>query len=180
MRIVSGQYRGRTINPPKNFNARPTTDFAKEALFNILAVNFDFEDLTVLDLFSGTGGISFEFASRGCRAVDSVEMSFAHHAFIKKTAQELKFSQMRCYKQNAFSFITSCPNTYDIIFADPPYDLEGIEKIHETVFERQMLKPEGWLILEHSKGKDLSVLKHFKEHRNYGSVNFSIFTEENS
>ncbi|MDR2937312.1 MAG: 16S rRNA (guanine(966)-N(2))-methyltransferase RsmD [Prevotellaceae bacterium] len=175
MRIVSGRYRGRTITPPKNFSARPTTDFAKEALFNIISVNFDVEEAAALDLFSGTGGISFEFASRGCRSVDSVEMNFAHHAFIKKTAQELQFSQMRCYKQNAFSFLATCKNTYDIIFADPPYDLEGIEKIHEAVFSRQLLNPGGWLILEHSKSKDFSTLAHFKEHRNYGSVNFSIF-----
>ncbi len=178
MRIVSGQYRGRTINPPKNFSARPTTDFAKEALFNIIAVNFDIEELDVLDLFSGTGGISFEFASRGCRSVDSVELSFAHHAFIKKTAQELRFNQMRCFKQNAFSFLASCKSTYDIIFADPPYDLEGVEKIHETVLARQLLKPDGWLILEHSKGKNFSDFEHFKEHRSYGSVNFSIFQKK--
>jgi 16S rRNA (guanine(966)-N(2))-methyltransferase RsmD len=175
MRIVSGQHRGRTIHPPKNFNARPTTDFAKEALFNIISTNFDIEEAAVLDLFSGTGGISFEFASRGCRSVDSVEVNFSHHAFIKKTAQELQLSQMRCYKMNAFVFLSSCSAAYDIIFADPPYDLEGIERIHETVFERQLLKPQGWLILEHSKSKDLLGLAHFKEHRNYGSVNFSIY-----
>ena len=175
MRIVSGQHRGRTINPPKNFSARPTTDFAKEALFNIIATNFDVEEITVLDLFSGTGSISFEFASRGCRSVDSVEVSFAHHAFIKKTAQELQLAQLRCYKMNAFAFLSTCRTAYDIIFADPPYDLEGIEKVHETVFGRQLLKPHGWLILEHSKGKDLSSLAHFKEHRSYGSVNFSVY-----
>ncbi len=173
---MSGQYRGRTITPPKSFNARPTTDFAKEALFNIISVNFDIEELAVLDLFSGTGGISFEFASRGCRSVDSVEMNFAHHAFIKKTAHGLKLLQMRCFKQNVFSFLASCKNTYDIIFADPPYDLEGIEKVHELTFQRQLLNPKGWLILEHSRGKDLSGLAHFKELRSYGSVNFSIFT----
>lgn len=180
MRIVSGQYRGRTIAPPKNFNARPTTDFAKEALFNIISVNFDVEEVSALDLFSGTGGISFEFASRGCRSVDSVELNFAHHAFIKKTAQELKLSHMRCVKQNAFLYLASCKSTYDIIFADPPYDLEGIERVHAATFQKQLLKPKGWLILEHSKGKDLSGLEHFKELRSYGSVNFSIFVNENS
>ena len=178
MRIVSGQHRGRTINPPKNFSARPTTDFAKEALFNIISINFDMEETAVLDLFSGTGSISFEFASRGCRSVDSVELSFAHHAFIKKMAQVLQLVQMRCYKMNAFTYLSSCASSYDIIVADPPYDLQGIEKVHEQVFARQLLKPEGWLILEHSKGKDLSGLEHFKERRCYGSVNFSIFQKK--
>jgi 16S rRNA (guanine(966)-N(2))-methyltransferase RsmD len=175
MRIVSGQQRGRTILPPRSFNARPTTDFAKEALFNIIAVNFDVEQLAVLDLFSGAGSISYEFASRSCRSVDSVEISYRHYDFIKKTAQALNFSQMRCFRADAFSFLTSCKDTYDVIFADPPYDLEGIERLPLLVFERQLLAAAGWFILEHSKGKDFSGYAHFKEHRSYGSVNFSIF-----
>ena len=175
---MSGKYRGRTITPPKGFKARPTTDFAKEALFNIISVNLDVENAAVLDLFSGTGSIAFEFASRGCRSVDCVELSFAHHAFIKRTAQELQLSQLRCYKMNAFAFVSSCTATYDIIFADPPFDLEGVEKIHAAVFGRQLLNPHGWLILEHPKSKNLSTLEHFREHRCYGSVNFSIFEKK--
>ncbi|MDR3188404.1 MAG: RsmD family RNA methyltransferase [Prevotellaceae bacterium] len=175
MRIISGQHRGRAILPPKGFSARPTTDFAKEALFNIIAVNFEVERLAVLDLFSGAGSISYEFASRGCRSVDSVELSFRHHAFIKKTAQALQLRQMRCLRCDAFSFLASCAATYDIIFADPPYDMEGVERILQVAFERQLLAPDGWLILEHSKGKDFSLHPRFQERRSYGSVNFSIF-----
>ncbi|MDR2814449.1 MAG: RsmD family RNA methyltransferase [Prevotellaceae bacterium] len=177
MRIISGQHRGRTILPPKSFSARPTTDFAKEALFNIIAVNFDVESVAALDLFSGGGGVSYEFASRGCRSVDSVEVNFRHHAFIKKTAQALQLRQMRCFRCDAFSFLASCAATYDVIFADPPYDMEGVEQIPQMVFERQLLAPDGWLILEHSKGKDFSSHAHFKEHRSYGGVNFSIFRQ---
>ncbi|MDR1022390.1 MAG: RsmD family RNA methyltransferase [Prevotellaceae bacterium] len=177
MRIVSGQYRGRTILPPKNFSARPTTDFAKEALFNIIAVNFDVEQLAALDLFSGAGSITYELASRGCRSVDSVEADFRHYSFIKKTVQALKFPQVRCFKADAFSFLASCRATYDIIFADPPYDMEGTERIHGLIFERRLLAPDGWFILEHSRGKNFSEAAHFKEHRSYGSVNFSIFRQ---
>jgi 16S rRNA (guanine(966)-N(2))-methyltransferase RsmD len=177
MRIVSGQHRGRAILPPKNFNARPTTDFAKEAIFNIIAVNFDVEQVAALDLFSGAGSISYEFASRGCRSVDSVEISFHHHTFIKKTAKALNLTQMRCFRADAFSFLGACKAAYDIIFADPPYDLEGMERLPQLVFERRLLTPGGWLILEHSKRKSFTGHSHFKEHRSYGSVNFSIFQQ---
>jgi 16S rRNA (guanine(966)-N(2))-methyltransferase RsmD len=175
MRIVSGTHRGRNITPPKNFSARPTTDFAKVALFNIISVNFDVEELTVLDLFSGTGGISYEFASRGAKSIDSVEADYRHHAFIKQTAELLGFAQMHCYKQNVFSYLAGCTKKYSLIFADPPYELVGIEKIPTLVFEKQLLSCGGWLILEHSKGKNFSALPYFREHRSYGSVNFSIF-----
>ena len=179
MRIVSGQHRGRTIHPPRGFSARPTTDFAKEALFNIIAGRFDMEDICALDLFSGTGSISFELASRGCRSVDSVEVSFAHHAFIQKTAQQLQLARLRCYRMNAFAYLSACRTPYDLIFADPPFDLGGgVEKVHATVFARQLLTPRGWLVLEHPKGKDLSGLDHFKEQRSYGSVNFSIYEQK--
>jgi 16S rRNA (guanine(966)-N(2))-methyltransferase RsmD len=175
MRIISGQYRGRNIIPPKNFNAHPTTDFAKEAIFNIIETNIDIEEAYVLDIFAGTGSISYEFASRGCAEIDSVEMNYNHYSFIKKTVQELKFSQLHCYKQNAFKYLNSCSKQYDLIFADPPYDLDGIEKLHSAIFERKLLKPKGWFILEHSKNKDFKMLPYFYEHRYYGSVNFSIF-----
>jgi 16S rRNA (guanine(966)-N(2))-methyltransferase RsmD len=177
MRIVSGCHRGRTILPPKSFRARPTTDFAKEALFNIIAVNFDVKRIAALDLFSGAGSISYEFASRGCRSVDSVELDFRSHAFIKQTAQALQLRQMRCLRCDAFAFLASCAATYDIIFADPPYDMEGVERILPPVFERRLLAPGGWLIVEHSRGKDFSEHACFKERRAYGSVNFSIFRQ---
>ncbi|MDR3366348.1 MAG: RsmD family RNA methyltransferase [Prevotellaceae bacterium] len=177
MRIISGRHRGRAILPPKGFRARPTTDFAREALFNIIAVNFDVASVAALDLFSGAGSICYELASRGCRSVDSVELNFRHHAFIKKTAQELQLLQVRCFRGDAFAFLASCTAKYDIIFADPPYDMEGVERIAPLVFERQLLAPGGWLILEHAKGKDFSAHAHFKERRSYGSVNFSIFRQ---
>jgi 16S rRNA (guanine(966)-N(2))-methyltransferase RsmD len=178
MRIVSGQYRGRAIIPPKNFNARPTTDFAKEAIFNIIAVNFDVAQVAALDLFAGAGSITYELASRGCRSVDSVEVDFRRYSFIKKTLQALKFPQARCFRADAFAFLAACRATYDIVFADPPYDMEGIERIPGLIFGRRLLAPDGWLILEHSKGKSFSDAAHFKEHRSYGSVNFSIFRQE--
>ncbi|MDR1227182.1 MAG: RsmD family RNA methyltransferase [Prevotellaceae bacterium] len=175
MRIVSGAHKGRSIAPPKNFSARPTTDFAKVALFNIISVNFDIEASAVLDLFSGTGGISYEFASRGAKSVDSVELDYHHHAFIKKTAALLDFEQLRCYRQDAFAYLNNGTKTYDLIFADPPYALAGIERIPPLVFGQRRLNPGGWLIFEHAKGKDFSALPYFKQVRRYGSVNFSIF-----
>jgi 16S rRNA (guanine(966)-N(2))-methyltransferase RsmD len=175
LRIVSGKYKGRIINPPKNFRARPTTDFAKENLFNILNNHFDFSALTVLDLFSGTGSISYEFASRGSEHVVSVEKNFKHQAFIKKTVDDFGFSQIRTIKTDVFRYIKTCNEQFDIIFADPPYDLEGIESIPATIFAHQILKKEGWLIVEHGDRTDFSKQQGFQEQRKYGGVNFSIF-----
>ena len=176
MRIVSGKFKGKRIEPPKNFKARPTTDFAKESLFNIISNNYNFENITALDLFSGTGGISLELASRGCPDVTSVELNPVHQAFIRKTADDLGMrDQVRSLKQNAFVFLKGCRQQFDLIFADPPYDMEGIETIPDIIFEKNLLTDEGWLILEHSKNKDFSEKPFFIERRSYGSVNFSIF-----
>ncbi|HOP04357.1 MAG TPA: 16S rRNA (guanine(966)-N(2))-methyltransferase RsmD [Tenuifilaceae bacterium] len=175
MRIVSGDFKGRYFSPPKNFKARPTTDYAKESLFNIINNHFDFEEVSVLDLFSGTGSISFEFASRGCQNIHLVEMNPQHFAFIKKVIAELKLNQILALKQNAFHFLEISKATYDIIFADPPYEMKGFAKIPEIVFNKQLLNPNGWLIVEHSKNTDLSKLPNFGEVRNYGSVHFSFF-----
>lgn len=175
MRIVSGKYKGRIIHPPKNFRARPTTDFAKENLFNILNNHFDFSEITVLDLFSGTGSISYEFASRGSLSVISIEKNFKHQAFIKKTIDELGFTQIKSIKSDAFRYVKSCQSQFDIVFADPPYDLKEIESIPEFIFNHQVLKKEGWLIVEHGDKTDFSKQKGFKEQRKYGGVNFSIF-----
>ena len=133
MRIVSGTYKGRLIKPPKNFKARPTTDFAKENLFNILNNNFDFTGVDVLDLFSGTGSISYEFASRECRSVVSVESNFKHHIFIKKTIEELGLTTVRSIKSDAFRYVKSCREKFDIIFADPPYDLKSMDDIPDFI-----------------------------------------------
>lgn len=176
MRIVSGKFKGKRIEPPKNFKARPTTDFAKESLFNIISNNYNFENITALDLFSGTGGISLELASRGCPDITSVELNPVHQAFIRKTVDDLGMrDQVRSLKQNAFVFLKGCRQQFDLIFADPPYDMEGIETIPDIIFEKNLLTDEGWLILEHSKNKDFSEKPFFIERRSYGSVNFSIF-----
>lgn len=175
MRIISGSYRGKIINPPKNFTARPTTDMAKEGLFNILANNFDFEEVAALDLFSGSGSISFEFASRGCPDIDLVEINPVHYAFIAKTAKELGFSQIHPVKHNAFQFLKFCNKQYNLIFADPPYDIAGVDLIPQLVFENNLLAGDGWLIIEHSEKYSFNLQQNFLETRKYGKVNFSIF-----
>lgn len=175
MRIVSGSCRSRVIDPPKNFKARPTTDFAKENIFNVIANYFDIEDLEVLDLFSGTGAISYEFASRGAKSVTSIEIDNIHQAFIKKTAENLKLDAIKSLRLNVFTFLKTCKLSYDFIFADPPYDLEGADSIIDTIFEKSLLRENGWFIYEHSKSKDYSTHANFHSKRTYGSVNFSIF-----
>lgn len=175
MRIVSGTCRGRVITPPKGFKARPTTDFAKENLFNIIANHFYFDDLDVLDLFSGTGAISYEFASRGAKNVTSIEMDKLHQSFISRTVELLKLTQIRSFRLNAFTFLKTCKLSYDFIYADPPYDLEEIDTIPDAVFSKSMLNEDGWFVLEHSRNKDYSSHPNFQSKRAYGSVNFSIF-----
>ena len=175
MRIVSGKYKGRLIRPPKKINARPTTDFAKENLFNILETRIDFEDKEILDLFSGTGNMNYEFISRGSKTVLSIEKDFKHFQFIKKIAGEFGMSNLRVKKGDVFKFLRSCTQQFDIVFADPPYQLNNIEKIPELVINKDILKENGFLILEHSKYTDFSSNQHLYEHRKYGSVNFSFF-----
>ncbi len=179
MRIVSGRLRGRQINPPKNFRARPTTDFAKESLFNIIANHFDFEGLKVLDLFAGTGSISYEFISRGAHMVDAVEKDFHHWQFIKTTADLLKLSGLNPIKQDAFKYLKVCNKKYNLIFADPPYELIGIDLLPNIVMQSELLVENGWFILEHSSKYNFTENQLFREHREYGSVNFSIFEEKN-
>lgn len=179
MRIIGGRNRKRIITPPSNFRARPTTDFAKENLFNVLSNYFDFDDIEVLDLFSGTGSISYEFCSREALRVVSVEMNPTHQKFISEMARELKYTELQSIKSNAFVYIKSIKEqNFDIIFADPPYDMEGVETIPELIFANNLLKDNGWLIVEHSVEIDFSTHAHYKETRRYGSVNFSIFERE--
>uniref|UniRef100_UPI004055BF2B RsmD family RNA methyltransferase n=1 Tax=Alistipes sp. TaxID=1872444 RepID=UPI004055BF2B len=175
MRIISGQFKGRAINPPRNLRARPTTDFAKENLFNVLGNLVDFQECDVLDLFSGTGSISYEFASRGVRSVTSVEINSVHHAFIRRTASDLGIKNLYAVKANAFLYLRSVTKSFDIIFSDAPYDLEGAEEIIRLVFEEDRLSEEGFLVFEHSKGKDFSDHPNFWQQRSYGSVQFSFF-----
>ena len=175
MRIISGKYKGRTINPPKNLRARPTTDFAKENLFNVLTNMVDYEECDVLDLFAGTGSISYEFASRGARSVTSVEINPVHFNFIRSTARELGFGNMFVLKANVFLYLKSVTKQFDLIFSDAPYDLEGSEKVVDAVFEKDLLREDGIFIFEHSAKQDFSSHPNFYQLRSYGSVQFSFF-----
>ena len=175
MRIVSGKYKRRIIAPPNNLPVRPTTDMAKESVFNIMANNTDFRGARVLDLFAGTGNISYEFVSRGCASVTSVDQDFGCVKFIKETAQKLIMPELTVIKQDAFRFISMAKQKYNIIFADPPYALDNIVEISIEIFKNKLLLPEGWLIVEHPGELDLSKQPHFYEHRRYGRVNFSFF-----
>ena len=175
MRIISGKYGGRQIVPPRNLRARPTTDFAKENLFNVLNNMVDYEQSDVLDLFAGTGSISYEFASRGARSVTSVEINAVHYNFIKQTFKALGCTEAYAVKANAFLYVQSCRKSFDIIFADAPYDLEGSERIVEMVLEGGLLKEDGILIFEHSGRKNFSSHKWFWQSRSYGSVHYSFF-----
>lgn len=181
MRIISGKYGRRRFDVPSSFNARPTTDFAKENLFNVLTNLVDFEGLDALDLFAGTGSISLELLSRGCRRVTAVEKSHTHASFIAKVAKELKTSDLSLVRGDAFRFIQSArPESFDFIFADPPYALEELPDVPVLVFERQLLRPGGIFVMEHPGTYDFSQLPHFEQHRTYGSVNFSLFIRPDS
>jgi 16S rRNA (guanine966-N2)-methyltransferase len=175
MRVISGIYKHRHFDIPKTFKARPTTDFAKENLFNVLNNYMDFEEASALDLFSGTGSISLELLSRGCSHVVSVERDGSHHAFICKVMKEIKTENCLPLRGDVFKFIKACHETYDIIFADPPYALKEIPAIPDLIFERQLLNEGGLLVLEHGKDHQFEDHPHFFEHRSYGSVNFSFF-----
>lgn len=175
MRIISGIYRGRTIEPPRNLRARPTTDFAKENLFNVLNNLIDYEACDVLDLFAGTGSISYEFASRRARSITSVEINPVHYNFIRQTARKLGIEHLYPVKANVFLYLKSCPKQFDLIFSDAPYDLEGSESVIDLVFERDLLQPEGILIFEHSADKEFSTHPCFWQTRSYGSVHFTFF-----
>ncbi len=175
MRIISGLFKGRRFDPPSNITARPTTDFAKESLFNLINNMTDFEDATTLDLFSGTGSISYEFVSRGSLHSTAVEMSDRHIAYIKKICTQLKISNLKIYKQDVFRFLEASSGSYDIIFADPPYQLENITSIPDLVFKNRRLNNDGLLIVEHGAKTSFSEHPNFIEHRNYGNVHFSFF-----
>ncbi len=175
MRIISGKNRGRQITAPNNLPVRPTTDMAKESLFNILNNYFYFDRVTVLDLFAGTGNLTYEFASREALSVTSVDSYQACTDFIRRTVDKLGYgSQVSVVKADAFLFTQRCRQQFDIIFADPPYDLENIGQIVYNVFNNKLLKPDGWLIIEHSKDHDFSQHPQFYQHRKYGKVNFSF------
>ena len=176
MRIISGTHKGRKIRAPKQLPVRPTTDMAKEALFNILNNTYYFEGLKVLDLFAGTGNISFEFASRGSSEITSVDQHAGCVKFMIEMAAQFRFN-IKAVKMDVFAFLRGHQGAYDVIFADPPYDLpfEQFCTIHQVIMEKKMVLPGGSLIIEHSKQTDLSQLSHFSTVRKYGSSLFSFF-----
>lgn len=175
MRIITGIYKGRHFDIPRTFKARPTTDFAKENIFNVLNGYIDLEDAIALDLFSGTGSISLELVSRGCQSVISVEADRDHHAFIKQCLKKLGTDRCIALRGDVFRFIKSCHQQFDFIFADPPYALKELETIPELIFQNNLLKEGGLLVLEHGKDNNFEENPHFLERRVYGSVNFSLF-----
>ena len=178
MRIVGGKYRGRIIKPPQKFDARPTTDFAKESLFNILNNHIDFEGIHALDLFAGTGSIGFELVSRGAAWVDAVELNALHHRFIKQTAAQLGMSEYSAIKADAFAFAERCQRRYGLIFADPPYNHERLADLPTIVFDRDLLDADGWFVLEHPAVHNFGSHPNFFDHRVYGSVNFTFFKKK--
>ena len=178
MRIISGIHGGRRISPPANMPyTRPTTDIAKEGLFNILQNNLQFDELKTLDLFGGTGCISYELASRGAADITIVEKDNKMYDFIKKTSEELKFENFKVVKSDVFRFIETTNQQYDFIFAGPPYALANIDDLPLKVFEKKILKPGGWFVLEHTPRNNYKKFEHYKTERNYGTTIFSIFIE---
>ena len=176
MRVISGIYKRRRFDVPRTFKARPTTDFAKENLFNVLMGYIDFEEgVTALDLFAGTGSISIELVSRGCERVVSIEKDRQHHAFICDIMRQVKTEKCIPVCGDALRYMTRGSEQFDFIFADPPYALKELAQIPDLIFQNNLLKDGGLFVLEHGKDNRFEQHPHFVEHRVYGSVNFSIF-----
>lgn len=180
MRIISGKFKGRKFHPPAdNWPTRPTTDFAKEGLFNILNNTFDFEALKVLDLFGGTGSHSYEFISRGCRDVTYIDRHGPAIDFVRKTAEQLDIKEnIRIIPSDVFKFIERTNEQYDYIFAGPPYGLPALDSIPDKIFNKQILRGEGWFVMEHNPNHNFEKHHHFFMSRNYGKTIFSIFKNE--
>lgn len=178
MRIIGGELGGRKFYPPgKMPYTRPTTDIAKEGLFNIIENNLDISALKTLDLFGGTGSISFELASRGATDQTIVEKDVKMYEFIKKTAGQFGLEHLKAVKMDVFSFIERCTEQFDFIFAGPPYALTTIDDLSRLIFEKKLLKPAGWFVLEHTPRNDYKKFPFYKTERNYGTTIFSIFIE---
>ena len=175
MRIISGIYKGRRLDPPKNISARPTTDFAKEGLFNLLQNRIDFEGCDMLDLFAGTGSIGLEFVSRGAREVTSVELAHTQQNYIISVSKQLGVKNLSVVRGDVFKYIASTDLQFDFIYADPPYQLPTLPTLPDIIFEKQLLKEGGMFVLEHSKANDFSRHPHFMDHRSYGNVHFTFF-----
>jgi len=178
MRIISGIHGGRKISPPAKMPyTRPTTDIAKEGLFNILQNNLDIDTLKTLDLFGGTGCISYELASRGAPDLTVIEKDNNMYDFIKNTSSILKFANFKVLKSDVFKYLENCKETFDLIFAGPPYALTTIDDLPKIIFQKGLLKPGGWFVLEHTPRNDYKKTPHYKTERNYGTTIFSIFIE---
>jgi 16S rRNA (guanine(966)-N(2))-methyltransferase RsmD len=176
MRIIRGKYGRRRFTVPASFNARPTTDFAKENLFNVLDNLIDWEETEALDLFAGTGSISFEMLSRGCRSVTAVELNHKHALFIEKVAKELHTNELKLIRGDVLRYLSSSSkSSFNLIFADPPYDLPDLPALPELVMKGGLLQAGGMFVLEHSKNNNFSAMPCFSQQRVYGSVNFSLF-----
>ncbi|MCT4623936.1 MAG: 16S rRNA (guanine(966)-N(2))-methyltransferase RsmD [Schleiferiaceae bacterium] len=177
MRIVSGKFKGRHIKTPKNLPVRPTTDYGKESLFNILNNWYYFDELSVLDLFAGTGNISFEFASRGTQRIVSIDANKNCVGFIEQMIEELDIADvLSANRMDAMEYVELTTEKFNVIFADPPYDYDGYPKMIETVFSRELLKENGTLIMEHDRRNDFSEHPYFEDSRKYGNVNYSFFS----
>lgn len=176
MRIIGGEWGGRRFTPPNNMPyTRPTTDIAKEGLFNIIQNHLDLEDCTTLDLFGGTGSISYELASRGAQKLTIVEKDTAMYEFIKKTADALKMENTHIIKLDVFKFIHQCTEQFNLIFAGPPYALTNIDDLPRFIFKQGLLKPGGWFILEHTPRNDYKSFEGYHAERKYGTTIFTIF-----
>lgn len=179
MRIIGGEFGGRRINPPAKMpHTRPTTDIAKEGLFNILQNNLDFTSLTTLDLFGGTGSITYELASRGAIHCTIVEKDPSMYAFIKKTVGDLKLTNIDVVKLEVFRYISQCENQFNFIFAGPPYALETIDELPKKIIEKKLLANNGWFVLEHTPRNNYEQFPMFATSRNYGTTIFSIFVNK--
>ena len=179
MRIISGAYGGRKFNPPSKMpHTRPTTDVAKEGLFNVLQHKLDIEGLKTLDLFGGTGSISYELASRGAGDLTIVEKDSSMYEFIRKTINELRIENIRPVKMEVFKFLDRCGEKFDFIFAGPPYALTNIDELPGRIFEKELLLKGGWFVLEHTPRNNYKTFPHYKTEKNYGTTIFSIFVNE--
>jgi 16S rRNA (guanine966-N2)-methyltransferase len=178
MRIIAGKLKGKKIQTPQHFSFRPTTGFARESIFNVMNNHYSLEDIRFLDLYAGSGAISFEMFSRGCEDITSVEINTEQAGFIENTFEAFEADDVSVFNANAVSYLEKVQHEYHIIFADPPYDTGDYHEIHRLVFERNLLRPGGLLIMEHNKMHNFSNMNRFLEHRKYGGVHFSIFEQE--